>query len=91
MLFEYPFSTADVSDNCPKIPNPSQRDIDGDRVGDACDNCLNQRNSNQNDLDGDFVGNACDRDNDNDGVCKSVVLHASSKVYHLSMTLPNTV
>ena len=28
----------DAVDNCPAVPNPSQSDRDGDRVGDACDN-----------------------------------------------------
>ncbi len=27
---------ADASDNCPRTPNPDQRDSDGDGVGDAC-------------------------------------------------------
>lgn len=27
----------DFADNCAEVPNPSQNDIDGDRVGDACD------------------------------------------------------
>ena len=30
------FSTVDSMDNCPLIPNPDQRDSDGDGVGDAC-------------------------------------------------------
>src|SRR6185369_16245718 len=27
----------DVVDNCPTVPNPDQRDTDGDHVGDACE------------------------------------------------------
>src|SRR5690606_26575578 len=27
----------DGSDNCPRVPNPSQADTDGDGAGDACD------------------------------------------------------
>ena len=34
-------------DNCPLVPNPDQRDSDGDRVGDKCDNCPNMRNEDQ--------------------------------------------
>jgi len=27
----------DAEDNCPQIPNPDQKDSDGDKIGDACD------------------------------------------------------
>ena len=30
----------DTKDNCPKIPNPDQRDKDGDGWGDACDKSM---------------------------------------------------
>ena len=30
-------NTASCDDNCPRIPNPSQSDVDGDRLGDVCD------------------------------------------------------
>ena len=57
----------DTNDNCPKIPNPDQRDSDGDGVGDACDNCLYAVNPKQENADKDQTGDACDEDDDNDG------------------------
>ncbi len=63
-VYDYPDTdgdgVADMSDNCPSIPNPLQEDIDGDGVGDACDNCPSVANTNQADADGDGVGNVCD-------------------------------
>jgi len=47
-------------DNCPFFSNPSQKDRDGDRVGDACDNAPKVKNYNQSDVDRDGVGDILD-------------------------------
>ncbi len=57
-----------VSDNCPGISNPDQKDQDGDGHGDACDNCPQDGNADQKDSDKDSLGNTCDPDDDNDGM-----------------------
>ena len=32
-------------DNCPRVPNPSQKDTDKDGFGDVCDNCVSVPNN----------------------------------------------
>ncbi len=62
-----------LTDNCPNIPNPSQKDTDVDGAGDACDgdddndtvadgqdNCPLTANTGQADVDSDNVGDVCD-------------------------------
>jgi len=70
----------DDIDNCVDIPNPDQRDSDGDGRGDACDdsdgdgapdgldNCPGLPNPSQADGDGDGIGDACEADGDLDGI-----------------------
>jgi len=62
----------DVHDNCPRVPNPDQRDLDGDGLGDVCDadddgdgiadeddDCPTVFNPSQLDSDHDGRGDAC--------------------------------
>jgi hypothetical protein len=65
---------SDTMDNCVKVPNEDQVDIDSNGRGDVCDdfdrdglmnnvdNCVNQPNSNQLDEDLDGIGDVCDEE-----------------------------
>jgi len=62
----------DTRDNCPRVANADQKDVDGNGQGDVCDdfdrdgvmtvedNCPQTSNRNQRDTDGDGVGDVCD-------------------------------
>ncbi len=70
----------DTIDNCPKVANTDQKDLDQDGLGDVCDsdddgdgiadgqdNCATVKNTAQPDQDGDGQGDPCDGDLDGDG------------------------
>lgn len=63
-------------DNCPRLENNDQKDINYNNIGDACedfdndgilnfnDNCIDDRNYQQTDVDGDGIGDVCDTDDE---------------------------
>ena len=72
---------SDGADDCVRVANPGQADLDGDALGDACDpdmdadgvrneadTCPRMANKGQADLDHDGIGDACDDDRDGDGM-----------------------
>lgn len=70
----------DFLDNCPKISNPSQIDLDGDKFGNLCDpdddndeiideiDAFDSNPSEWKDFDFDGIGATMDLDDDNDGI-----------------------
>jgi len=64
----------DINDNCSKISNIDQIDVNNNNRGDVCDdfdrdgilnisdNCVNEPNRNQIDTDGDGIGDTCDEE-----------------------------
>ncbi|MBI2892127.1 MAG: thrombospondin type 3 repeat-containing protein [Deltaproteobacteria bacterium] len=92
----------DEVDNCPRLPNPDQKDGNGDGFGDLCedydsdgaqngvDDCPTVVNGRQTDEDGDGIGDACDPDFEGkvDSGCTCTAAGARSRAAALVWLLP---
>jgi hypothetical protein len=85
VAFDNPCTAGAVEcdDNCFRVANPGQENLDGDTTGDACDpdddadetidvadNCPRNANYNQADSDRNGVGDVCEPDLDGDGMSR---------------------
>jgi hypothetical protein len=76
--------TINLEDNCPKIPNPTQHDFDGDQLGDECDldddndgiidkeDAFDYNPTEWADFDSDNIGDNTDIDDDNDNIIDKI-------------------
>lgn len=81
------------TDNCIFIPNPDQKDSNGNGIGDACEvtpaitaatcPCIN--NPNKNDTDKDGIPDVCDDDIDNDGIKNPICLFDASGLFEYNL------
>lgn len=65
---------ADISDNCTRLPNPGQRDTNGDGFGNRCDGDVNDSgvvDTTWNALDPNATG-PCPKDPDLEAICRTI-------------------